>query len=146
MNPNPTMLFTGAVLLALTFLLERGSATGYDSTSQVVAAQSQEVDLAPLAREPGDPIVVAAVRERLGSLQGCYEHALERDPLLEGHIEVELTIGATGSVEAAKVAANALPAADLGACVVARVRDWKLPSPTGGSLTVVFPFDFTPAS
>jgi TonB family protein len=78
-------------------------------------------------------------------VQDCYERELKRDPQLAGKVEIEFTIGADGSVEDARVAQNRMGSGEVGNCIVGRILRWKFPKPSGGSVTVNFPFIFTPA-
>ena len=89
--------------------------------------------------------IANVVRARLRSIQDCYERELKRNASLTGKIEIEFTIGSDGSVEDARVSNNKMGSAEVGDCVVSRVRRWKFPQPSGGHVTVNYPFIFTPA-
>jgi TonB family protein len=94
-----------------------------------------------------DPSAIAdIVRKRLRSIQDCYEKELKRDSSLQGKIEIEFTIGSTGAVEDARVSSNKMGSDAVGDCIVSRVRRWRFPQPDGGSVTVNYPFIFTPSS
>jgi TonB family protein len=86
--------------------------------------------------------IAKVVRRRMRSVQDCYEKQLKRDPGLSGKIEVEFTIGESGSVEEATVVDNAMDSNAVGSCIVSRIRRWRFPKPDGGSVTVVYPFIF----
>lgn len=90
--------------------------------------------------------IAKVVRARLRSIQDCYEAALKRDASLSGKIEVEFTIAESGNVDEARVSSNKMGSAEVGDCIVSRVRRWKFPQPKGGSVTVNYPFIFTPSS
>lgn len=90
--------------------------------------------------------IAKVVRARLRSIQDCYEKELKRNSSLAGKIEVEFTIGEGGDVEEARVSSNKMGSAEVGDCIVSRVRRWKFPQPKGGSVTVNYPFIFTPSS
>ncbi|MBC7793472.1 MAG: TonB family protein [Clostridia bacterium] len=90
--------------------------------------------------------IAKVVRARLRSIQDCYERELKRDATLQGKIEIEFTIGQGGDVDEARVSSNKMGSAEVGDCIVSRVRRWKFPQPKGGSVTVNYPFIFTPSS
>ena len=90
--------------------------------------------------------IAKVVRARLRSIQDCYERELKRNASLTGKIEIEFTIGSGGDVEEARVSNNKMGSAEVGDCIVSRVRRWKFPTPSGGSVTVNYPFIFTPSS
>jgi TonB family protein len=90
--------------------------------------------------------VAKVVQGRKRMVQDCYERELKRDPTLQGKIEIEFTIGEDGRVIDAKVAANRMGSAAVGECIISRLRAWRFPKPNGGSVTVNFPFIFTPSS
>ena len=106
-----------------------------------VATEAPEVDGA-LDSEA----VAKVVQGRKRMVQDCYERELKRDPTLQGKIEIEFTIGEDGRVVDAKVASNRMGSAAVGECIVSRLRAWRFPKPNGGSVTVNFPFIFTPSS
>lgn len=106
-----------------------------------VKTEAPEVDGSLDARQ-----IASVVRRRIKSLQDCYERELKRDGSLTGKIEVEFTIGESGRIEEARVSNNEMGSRAVGACLVSRVRRWKFPAPDGGSVTVNFPFIFTPSS
>ena len=90
--------------------------------------------------------IARVVRGRMRMVRDCYERELKRDPGLAGKIEIEFTIGEDGKVEEAYVSNNAMGSDAVGACIVGRIRRWRFPQPDGGSVTVNFPFIFTPSS
>ncbi len=90
--------------------------------------------------------IAKVVQARKRMLQDCYEKELKRDPSLQGKIEIEFTIGEDGSVQSASIANNRMGSDAVGDCIVSRLRRWRFPKPDGGSVTVTFPFIFTPSS
>lgn len=94
-----------------------------------------------------DPSAIArVVRSRMRMVQDCYERELKRNPELAGKIEVEFTIGTSGRITDAWVITNTMGSETVGSCIVGRLRRWRFPRPDGGSVTVSFPFIFTPSS
>jgi hypothetical protein len=89
--------------------------------------------------------VAKVVNRRLGAIKGCYERALRRDPSLEGKITIRFTVAGSGKVSAARATTNELTP-DVGNCIVSAFKRFRFPQPDGGSLTVEYPFLFTPAN
>ena len=76
-------------------------------------------------------------------VQTCYERGLKGNNLLQGSMEVELTIGASGSVRAVSLGGT-LQDRQVHSCVKRVARTWKLPEPTGGCVRINVPFQMTP--
>jgi outer membrane biosynthesis protein TonB len=76
-------------------------------------------------------------------VQTCYERGLKSNNLLQGSMEVELTIGAGGTVRAVSVHGT-LRDRQVHSCVKRVARTWKLPKPTGGCVRINVPFQMTP--
>ncbi|MGB5194057.1 MAG: AgmX/PglI C-terminal domain-containing protein [Polyangiales bacterium] len=76
-------------------------------------------------------------------VQNCYERGLKGNNLLQGSMDVELTIGASGSVRAVSVGGT-LQDRQVHSCVKRVARTWKLPKPTGGCVRINVPFQMTP--
>lgn len=94
-----------------------------------------------------DPKAVASyVKRRLRSITDCYNRELKRNPNLSGKIEIEFTIAESGRVESTDVVANKMGSAAVAKCIMGRISRWRFPKPDGGSVTVSYPFIFTPGS
>jgi TonB family protein len=76
-------------------------------------------------------------------VQTCYERGLKGNNLLQGSMEVELTIGASGTVRAVSVDGT-LRDRQVHSCVKRVARTWKFPRPTGGCVRINVPFQMTP--
>lgn len=76
-------------------------------------------------------------------VQTCYEVGLKGNNLLQGQMEVELTIGARGRVRAVSVAGT-LDDRQVYSCVKRVARSWQFPKPTGGCVRINVPFQMTP--
>lgn len=76
-------------------------------------------------------------------VQTCYERGLKGNNLLQGSMEVELTIGGSGAVRAVSVGGT-LRDRQVHACVKRVARTWKFPKPTGGCVRINVPFQMTP--
>ena len=82
------------------------------------------------------------VNQHMDEIQRCYEVRLLSNPGLEGRMVVDWTISPTGSVTLARLVASSIPSPALAGCVLARIRTWRFPRPTGGSVKVRYPFVF----
>jgi len=88
--------------------------------------------------------VRAVVLEHMAQVHRCFESARERDPTLEGDVNVRFTLAADGSVSDAN-ADDARPAMRHAAsCVLARARTWRFPPPRDGQTVFVYPFRLEP--
>jgi outer membrane biosynthesis protein TonB len=76
-------------------------------------------------------------------VQTCYERGLKGNNLLQGSMEVELTIGASGAVRAVSVGGT-LNDRQVYACVKRVAKTWKFPKPTNGCVRINVPFQMTP--
>ena len=76
-------------------------------------------------------------------VQTCYERGLKGNNLLQGSMQVELTIGGSGAVRAVSVGGT-LRDRQVHACVRRVARTWKFPKPTGGCVRINVPFQMTP--
>lgn len=76
-------------------------------------------------------------------VQTCYERGLKGNNLLQGSMEVLLTIGTSGAVRAAEVTGT-LGDRQVYSCVKRVARTWKFPAPTGGCVRISAPFQMTP--
>ncbi len=112
--------------------------------AQPAVAPAPRPVAAPAAAGRVDRARVEAVMQRQSSaIRSCYERALRDAPALAGRLDVSFTIGEGGRVTAVSTAGlSEAPA--VGACVAARVRRARFPSPEGGSVEFSFPFNLTP--
>lgn len=76
-------------------------------------------------------------------VQTCYERGLKGNNLLQGSLEVELTIGASGAVNAVSLGGT-LRDRQVHSCVKRVAKTWKFPKPTGGCVRINVPFQLTP--
>ena len=92
-----------------------------------------------------NPAKVRAVLKGAPSkqVQTCYERGLKSNNLLQGSMQVELTIGAAGSVRAVEVGGT-LRDRQVYSCVKRVARTWKFPPPEGGCVRINAPFQMTP--
>lgn len=90
-------------------------------------------------------VIRRVVLAHRAQIRFCYEKALQTQPQLAGKVAVEFVIGADGKVTTARAAEDSV-GAEVGACVVSKVRGWSFPKPKGGGVVVVtYPFLFKQA-
>jgi hypothetical protein len=76
----------------------------------------------------------------------CYEKQLSNTPDLVGKVLVEFVIAGDGSVSTAHVSEQTLSDAEVGKCIVSKVKTWSFPKPKGnGTVVVTYPFLFKPS-
>jgi outer membrane biosynthesis protein TonB len=116
--------------------------------------QAEPVEAAP--KRPARPKYVEcngvlSAKEILGTINGpprrqvrsCYERRLKDDNLLQGNMEVLLTIAPNGNVADVKVGGT-LDDPRVYTCVKRAARGWKFPPPEGGCVRTSMPFVMTP--
>jgi hypothetical protein len=79
------------------------------------------------------------INSHIHELQGCYERQLIVSPNLSGKVTFEWVIGTGGTVTSVKIKASTLPSNEATSCMQAAIRRWQFPSPSGGSVTVIYP-------
>ena len=90
-------------------------------------------------------IVRRIVRAHTNEVRYCYQRELAKNPTAAGRVALQFQIGPTGLVPAATAGKVSAGLDDVGACVAKAARRWKFPSPkSGGTVAVLFPFDFSP--
>jgi hypothetical protein len=92
-----------------------------------------------------NPAAVRAVIKGAPSkqVQTCYERGLKGNNLLQGSMQVELVIGASGAVRAVDVSGT-LRDRQVYSCVKRVARTWRFPAPEGGCVRINAPFQMTP--
>jgi len=93
-----------------------------------------------------DPAVIQRiVRLNSGRFVGCYKDGLRTNPNLQGRVAVSFIIGRDGTVTASRdTSGSDLADANVRACVVQRFYGLEFPEPAGGTVTVTYPFAFSP--
>jgi outer membrane biosynthesis protein TonB len=79
------------------------------------------------------------INSHIHELQGCYERQLIVSPNLSGKVTFEWVIGTSGAVTSVKIKTSTLPSNEATSCMQAAIRRWQFPSPSGGSVTVIYP-------
>ena len=87
-------------------------------------------------------IIRRFVRRQLPRVRYCYEKRLLERPTLAGTVRVTFTIDETGAVQG--VRAGGLGDREVEDCIAAAVGAIQFPEPTGGSVSVRYPFTLKP--
>ena len=85
------------------------------------------------------------VKRRVKAIKSCYEKQLKRNPDLSGKVKVQFTILGSGRVGEVQALEDTMGEPAVAQCIVSRVKRWRFPKPDGGSVTVAFPFVFSPS-
>ena len=84
-----------------------------------------------------------ALAKRLQQFQYCYEKALLSNPSLAGTVTAQWTIGAGGSASDVKIVRSQLRNEGLHQCIAKEIRNVRFPTPSGGAVTLTYPFAFS---
>ncbi len=92
-------------------------------------------------------VIGEVIRRHWNEIKYCYERELQKDPNLQGKVEVTFTIDGTGGVSEAAASQDTVGTnGAVGNCMVQRVRRWKFPEPKGGGQVLVnYPWVFRAA-
>jgi TonB family protein len=90
-------------------------------------------------------VVRQMISRRIRAIQACYERSLRQNPNAAGRVVVRFTIQPSGTVSGASAVENSTGDPGVASCVVGTVSRFRFsPGPTGGSVTVSYPFVFAP--
>ena len=89
-------------------------------------------------------VIQRIVRQNFGRMRGCYEEGLRQNPHAAGRLTVQFTIEQNGSVSRVSTAGADEVGAGVAACVVRAMQQLSFPAPDGGTVTVSYPFVFSP--
>jgi TonB family protein len=87
--------------------------------------------------------VESTVAAHRAEIRWCYQQGLQANPDLRGKVVVEFTVSEAGDVSAARVKESTVGIAEVEQCLVSKLRRWHFPAPSGGSVTVFYPFAFS---
>ena len=74
------------------------------------------------------------------SMNLCLVEAMRKGEIPKGKMEVEMTIGATGSVVSVRIDSPGFENSPMADCTVRRVKNWKFPKFNGSPVPVSFPY------
>lgn len=87
--------------------------------------------------------VYAVIYKHMSEVRYCYEAAMLGSQKLEGKLNIDFRINASGVVDRASGAKSSTSSRKLDDCVVRRLMTWKFPKPKGGvNVNVSYPFIF----
>ena len=127
---------------------------GTSGGGQVASGTKKETKVASVVKSEApevdgdlDPNAVAKyVKARMASIKECYERELKRDPKLAGKLTISFTIETDGKISETYVESNSMGNKNVANCITGRIRSWRFPKPKGGSVTVAYPFIFSPST
>jgi hypothetical protein len=91
-------------------------------------------------------VIRRVILSHRAQIRYCYEKQLSVTPDLAGKVLVEFVIAGDGSVTTARPTEQTLSDAEVGRCIVSKVKTWTFPKPKGNGVVVVtYPFLFKPA-
>lgn len=76
------------------------------------------------------------------AVRKCYERELKRTPALAGRMVFNIKVGRTGKVETVRFKMGTLKNKPVERCIVATIKRWKFPRPSGGTVLVTYPISF----
>jgi outer membrane biosynthesis protein TonB len=86
--------------------------------------------------------IAAVINKNKGQIIYCYEQGLQGQPDLRGRVSVQFVIGGKGRITTASVAQSSLRSKQVENCMVAKMKTWQFPQPTGNvNVDVLYPFD-----
>lgn len=90
-----------------------------------------------------DPKAVNAyIKAHFSQVKGCYERRLKVKPFLQGKVDLNIAISASGKVTGVKVNSDTVRDAAMLSCVKSTVRGWRFPKPEGGRVVIAKTFNF----
>lgn len=98
------------------------------------------------AREGFLKLIPGEVRRKQKEIRRCYEQVLTLRKGVQGDVDVEFDVAATGEVTSARTSRNTTGSATLGSCIAGVFMALRLPPPPGGPVVLRYPFRFTPRS
>ena len=84
------------------------------------------------------------VQQQTPQVRNCYERRLKVNNILQGRVDVQVRVDATGAVQTVRVGGT-LGDPEVYGCVRRLAQSWKLPPLTEGNCAVMsIPFNLTP--
>ena len=82
------------------------------------------------------------IGERFGEVRACYERRLKMNPLLQGDVDLAISISTAGKVTGIGVNSDSVRDAEMLDCVRRTIRRWTFPKPEGGRAVIAKNFKF----
>lgn len=120
----------------------RGGAADVGGGPEITVQGDVNLGSGQIDEQVGDAESVRRVVEQnFGQLTYCYEQQLRGNPSLQGRVEVEWYVR-DRRVTSANVFANTTGNAELGECIVGKIRRWRFDAGIEGEM--LYPFIFKP--
>jgi TonB family protein len=107
-----------------------------------VSRPSEAIGTGTLSRDK----IQRVVQRRSRGLKGCYEAELKKNNTLQGLVKIRFTIEPSGRVSSSKAIQNTMGSRAVAGCIEKQIKRWRFAKPSGGSVTITYPFVFTPSN
>ena len=107
-----------------------------------VSKPSEAIGTGTLSRDK----IQRVVQRRSRGLKGCYEAELKKNNTLQGLVKIRFTIEPSGRVSSSKAIQNSMGSRAVASCIEKQIKRWRFAKPSGGSVTITYPFVFTPSN
>ncbi|OGQ78862.1 MAG: hypothetical protein A2289_25900 [Deltaproteobacteria bacterium RIFOXYA12_FULL_58_15] len=84
--------------------------------------------------------IYKVITDGSGAMSLCIAEAARKGEMLQGRMEVSMTIAADGTVKEAAINTPKFSGSVVGKCTSRRIRNWKFPRFNGEAITVVYPY------
>ncbi|MCK5688685.1 zinc-ribbon domain-containing protein [Myxococcota bacterium] len=88
--------------------------------------------------------ILEVVTKNNKSMMLCTAEASRKGERLDGRMEIQITIDATGSVQKASIQSRQFSNSAMRKCTLKRIRNWKFPRFNGEPVTVSYPYILQP--
>lgn len=87
--------------------------------------------------------ISGVIRNHHNAIRHCYEKVLQKQPSATGKVRIKFVIGANGGVISTATEQDTIRSSELNSCIIAKIRTWRFPKPSGGQkVTVTYPWVF----
>ena len=80
------------------------------------------------------------IADNAGSMRLCVAESAKKGEVVDGRMDMRVTIGANGRVREVAVAPPVMASSVIGRCAVRRIRNWTFPRFNGEPVTVEYPY------
>ncbi|NBW83284.1 hypothetical protein EBR21_16160, partial [bacterium] len=128
-------------------LIESGNGVGKTGGKIALSELSFEAGDGVLQGSLSSEEIQGVIRINLAKIKACYEQRLQIKRGLQGRVVTKFVISASGGVSKVTIGESDLPDIPTETCISKTISRWIFPKPRGsGTVTVVYPFVFTPSS
>jgi hypothetical protein len=82
------------------------------------------------------------INTRFSQVRQCYERRLKINPLLEGAVDLNISINTRGKASSVSVTKDTVRDPQMITCIKGVIRSWQLPKPEGGRVIIAKQFTF----